>query len=141
VDRDRDVSLRAEPLGEADVVAVAVGQDQGAHVLDRSAQRRELLRQVPVQAGDPRVDEGDLVRLLDQIGIDDAVISDAVDARCDLYIDLPRPWARPRGSVPPSIGSPPRNGERSLRQFSKVEGVEREVQRRWSSEDSGASGT
>jgi hypothetical protein len=87
MDRHRDLLLAAEALGEADVVAVPVGQDQGADVGDRPAHRSQLPRDVPVVAGHAGVDDRHLAGLLEQVGVDDAAVTNAVDALRDLHLD------------------------------------------------------
>jgi hypothetical protein len=113
VDRDRDVALLAEPLGEADVVAVTVGEDERAHVRDRPAHRRELAGEVAVQAGHPGVHDGDLVRFLDEVRVDDAAVPDAVADGGDPHLE-PSRRRRPRNLeglvLAPSLAPTPEPG-------------------------------
>src|SRR5205085_12518569 len=85
VDGDRNVPLGAELFRVPDVVAVTMRQDERPDVLDRAAHRRQLSRQVAIQAGEARIDDRDLTRLLHEIGVDDALVADAADAVSDLH--------------------------------------------------------
>jgi probable F420-dependent oxidoreductase len=85
MDRHRDPPLAAEPLREADVVGVPVGQEQGADVGDHPAHRGQLAGDGPVVAGQAGIDDGHLAGVLQQVGVDEALVADAVDARCDLH--------------------------------------------------------
>src|SRR5262245_57512438 len=100
VDRYADPSIGPDALGEADVVAVSVGQNDGTHVRDRPPHRRELPRAIAVQARDPRVDDGHLTGLLDEIAVDDALVPDAVDAPRD-----PHRSTRYRFGCPGALGT------------------------------------
>ena len=70
VDRGQDRPLAAESLGEAEVVAVAVGQHERPDVVERAAHRGQLAREVGPVAGHAGVDDRHLARLLDQVGVD-----------------------------------------------------------------------
>jgi hypothetical protein len=89
VDLRRDPAVRPEPLGEADVIGVAVGQDERADVVERPAHGGQLLRQIGPVAGHPGVDDRDLAGLLDEIGIDVAV-ADAMERRGNLHSPILR---------------------------------------------------
>lgn len=84
VDVDRHPRFAAQPLGEPDVVAVAVGQHDAADVGQRSADLRELALQVAPVPRHPGVDESDALRQVDQVGGDD-VVAQAVQVRCELH--------------------------------------------------------
>ena len=77
---DRDAVVAAEPFGEADVIGIAVGQDQAADVAHRTAHGLQLGLEVTPLAGDAGVDQGQLAVLLDEVGRDD-VVADAVKGR------------------------------------------------------------
>ena len=98
VDRHRDPSVAAEPLREADVVGVAVGEDERADIRGRPSHRRQLPGDVPVEAGHPRVDDRHLPRFLDEVRVDDALVAQSMDARSDLHRAEP-PRARRPGSA------------------------------------------
>ena len=76
---------------------------------DRPSHRCELAGEIAVQPGHPRVDDGDLVRFLDEVRIDDAAVPDAVDAGCDPHLEPPS--AADRGTncsiLRPVLLSPP----------------------------------
>ena len=62
VDVDGHASLATQPLGKADVVGVAVRQDDAANVIERPAHGGELGRQVAPIAGQAGVDDRDASR-------------------------------------------------------------------------------
>jgi len=97
VDPDRNGPLASKAFGEADVVAVAVGQHQGSDVGDRPAHRRQLGREIRVVAGNAGVDDRDLAGILDEVAVDDAVDTDSMDRRCDLHDGTILPRRRPDG--------------------------------------------
>ena len=80
MDADRDAVLRADALGEADVVGVPVREDQGADILDAAPHGRQLAEQVTVVAGHASVDDRDLAGLLDQVAVD-VVVAKAMQGR------------------------------------------------------------
>lgn len=84
-DVDGHAELDARPLGEADVVAVAVGEHDAADVGELPPQSGELAPQPPVVACEPRVDDGDAVGLGDEVHRDH-VVPDAVDSLRDLHV-------------------------------------------------------
>jgi hypothetical protein len=88
MDRYRNLPLSPEPLREADVIAVPVGEDQRPDVSGASAHRGQLAVDVLVVAGHSGVDDGHLAALLDEIRVDHAVVADAVDARRNLHDGL-----------------------------------------------------
>ncbi len=102
VDADRQPALAACPLGESDVVRVAVGQDDGPDVLEAAAHRRELGRQVRPVARHPGVDDRDLTALLDEVRVDDAA-PEPMDPIADLHGS--RASQGPGGGVRRSIRS------------------------------------
>ncbi len=84
VDEHRDAHLLTEPLGEADVVAVAVGQDQTADVRERTTDVVELALKVVPVPGEARVDQGDALGQVDEVRGDD-VVADAVQVGGELH--------------------------------------------------------
>ena len=84
VDVDRDVRLQAEAIREADVVGVAMGDQQGAYVGERAAHRCQLGEEVVPLAGEACVDDGHAAGILDQVGGDD-VVADAVERWRELH--------------------------------------------------------
>ncbi len=89
VDQHGPPAFAPRQLREADVIGVAVGEDDCPDVLEAAAHRRELGREQPPQAGGAGVDDRDLAGVLDQVGIDDAVRTHAVDPRRDLHQGIP----------------------------------------------------
>jgi hypothetical protein len=87
MDRHGDLLFAAEPLREADVVGMPVGEDQGPDVGDRSAHRGQLPRDVPVVAGQTGVDDRHLAGILEQVGVDHALVADPVNPWRDLHRD------------------------------------------------------
>jgi len=73
----------AGPLGEADVILVAMGQDDRAHVGERPADRGELTRQVAPVRGRAGIDDRDGAVILEDVAGDD-LIPEAADPRRDL---------------------------------------------------------
>ena len=57
-----------------------VGQDQRTHICGRPAHRGQFSVDVAVVTRHARVDDGHLAGLLDQVGVDHAVVADPVDA-------------------------------------------------------------
>jgi hypothetical protein len=84
VDPRRHPELDAEPLGEADVVGVAVGQDHCPDVVERPAHCCELRREVAPETRQPGVDDRDLRAVGDEVGVD-AAVAEAVEAWGDLH--------------------------------------------------------
>jgi hypothetical protein len=76
--------LATQPLGEADVVGVAVRQDDPGDVGRAEAERGELGEQLPAVAGQAGVDGGDALGRDDEVGGDD-VVAEAVDVLADLH--------------------------------------------------------
>jgi hypothetical protein len=91
MDRHRDVLFAAEPLRKADVVGVPMGKEQGTDVGDGPPHRSQLPGNVPVVAGHAGIDDRHLTGILEQVGIDEALVTDAVNARCNLHTDLLEP--------------------------------------------------
>ena len=81
---DRHSVVAAQPLGEPQVIAVAVREHDALDVLERSAHRPELGRQIAPMAGQAGVDHRDPVGSVDQVGRDD-VVADAVQVRGELH--------------------------------------------------------
>jgi hypothetical protein len=113
MDRHRDPLFAAEPLREADVVGVPVGEEQGADVGHRPAHRGQLPGDVPVVAGQAGIDDGHLAGLLQEVGVDEALVADAVDAWCDLHWGLLEPAGQVRAQPPTMAGREPTSSARS----------------------------
>ena len=88
MDRNRDPLVAAEPLREADVVGMAVGENERADIRDRPTHGRKLLGDVSVEAGDTGVDDRHLPRLLDEVRVDAAPVSQSMDASA-IFMDQP----------------------------------------------------
>ncbi len=84
VDVHRHLRLGAQPLGEADVIAVAVGQDEAADIGQRTTDQFELALEVAPMPGKARIDQGDPLRQVDEVRGDD-VVAQAVQAGCELH--------------------------------------------------------
>jgi hypothetical protein len=84
VDLDGDSPLAPGALGEADVVRMAVRQDDRLDVVKHSAHRREFGRQVRPVAGHRGVDDRDLAPLPQEVAVHEAV-AEAMDAVRDLH--------------------------------------------------------
>src|SRR5581483_11030029 len=66
----RDALLAVQPGGEADVVGVAVREDQRSHIVERQAESREFaVQQLPV-TGQARVDDGHAAPVDDEVAVD-----------------------------------------------------------------------
>ena len=63
--------VATEPLGEADVIGIAVGQYHAADVGDRAAHLGELGQEIAPLAGHAGVDQRELAVLLDEVGVDE----------------------------------------------------------------------
>lgn len=72
-----------EGVGQPGVVGVAMGQEYGTDVGHRAAEADQQRAQLHQMGGCSRVDQDETVRVLDQVEVD-AVIAEAVDARCHL---------------------------------------------------------
>ena len=72
MDPDADGALGSHPFGEADVVGVAVCQDDRPDVLESPAHRGKLGREVAPHPADAGVDHGDATSLLDEVDVHDA---------------------------------------------------------------------
>ena len=95
VDRHREAALGPGALGEADVVGVPVGQDDGPDVVQGATHRRQLGQQVRPVAGHPRVDDRDAAGLLEEVHIDQAR-AESTDPVGDLHRPIVPPAVRPR---------------------------------------------
>ena len=84
VDADRYPMLVADALGEADVVGVAMREDDRAHVLDRAAHRGELVDEVAVIRGHSGIDDGHLAGFLDEVAADE-VLAETVHGGGDTH--------------------------------------------------------
>jgi len=84
VDEDRHAVVTPQSLREADVVAVAVREDQSADVVQRPAHGRELGEQFSPMTRKARVHDSDARIRLDQIGSDD-VVADPVQSRSKFH--------------------------------------------------------
>lgn len=73
----------AQPLGEADVITVAVRQDEPTDVVDTLSERLQFTLQVVPMTGEARIDEGDSLRQINEIGGDD-VVAQAMQMRREL---------------------------------------------------------
>jgi hypothetical protein len=91
VDRHRDPPFAAQPLREADVVGVPVGEDQCPDVGGRAAHHGQLPGDVGVEAGHPGVDDRYLAGLLDEVCVDHAVVANPVDAWRNLHDGILHP--------------------------------------------------
>jgi hypothetical protein len=80
VNIDLHTVVTPEPLGEPEMVAVAMGEHDAANAVHRSAHARELSVQVVSLTGQTRVDDGHAFIGVDEVGGHD-VISDAMPAR------------------------------------------------------------
>ena len=93
VDVHGNASLATQPLGKADVVGVAVRQDDAANVIEGPAHGGELLRQVAPIAGQAGVDDRDRTAVLDEVAVHEAG-AQPVQGWGDLHVDprfqLPR---------------------------------------------------
>lgn len=76
--------LPPQPLGEADVVRVAVREDDAADLIDAPPHRLQLGEQVAPVAGEAGVDDGDALIRVDEVGRDD-VVADAVQVRSEFH--------------------------------------------------------
>src|SRR3954451_19789036 len=85
VDRDGNAMVVPEPFREADVVAVTVREDERLDVIHAPAHRRELPWEVSIEPGQAGVDERHASALFDEVRIDLAVASDAVDPWRDFH--------------------------------------------------------
>jgi hypothetical protein len=81
---DGHAPFAAEPFGEPDVVAVAVGQHDAAHVVERSTHAGELGDELVPVPGEARVDDGDALGGVDQVHGDD-VVADAVQGGAEFH--------------------------------------------------------
>ena len=72
VDEDRRRALAADPLGEADVVGVAVGKHHRPDVVERAAHGGQFAREIAPVRGRAGVDDRHLAVRLDQVRIDEA---------------------------------------------------------------------
>ena len=82
--------LRAGPVqrsGQTRVVRVAVGQEYGAYVPQGTARPGQVVVELAKVAGQSGVDEGETVRVLYQVEVDD-VVAQAVDTGSDLSAGL-----------------------------------------------------
>jgi hypothetical protein len=86
VHEDRRVPFSADPLGEPDVVRVAVGQDDRPDIVERAAHRGQLARKIAKIRRRARIDDRHLATGLDEVRVDEAV-SQSPDARPDLHPD------------------------------------------------------
>ena len=84
VDEHRHPRLLTQPFGEADVIAVAVGEDETADVAERAADGLEFVSQVVPVPGQPGIDERDALGQIDQVRGDD-VVAQSVQVRCELH--------------------------------------------------------
>ena len=71
-DEDRHTVLVAEPLREADMVHVAVRQQQRPDIHGGSSHRLELAKQVLPMAAQAGIDDRDRASVLDEIAVDQA---------------------------------------------------------------------
>jgi hypothetical protein len=69
-----------------------MGKEQGADVGDRPPHRSQLSGNVSVVAGHAGVDDRHLAGVLEQVGVDDALVTDAVD-----------PWRNLHSTMLPSV--------------------------------------
>jgi hypothetical protein len=69
---------------EADVVGVAVSQDESADVVDGLAQRTELALQIPPMAGQSSVDERDALVGVDEVARHE-IVTEAVQMGCEFH--------------------------------------------------------
>jgi len=71
-DEDWHTVLLAEPLREAEMVHVAVRQQQRPDIHGGSSHRLELAKQVFPMAAQPGIDDRDRASVLDEIAVDQA---------------------------------------------------------------------
>jgi hypothetical protein len=81
---DRHTVLAAEPLGEADVVGVAVGEHHAADVGERPAHRLEFVGELVPLPREAGVDDGDALGRVDEVDGHD-VGADAVEGGAELH--------------------------------------------------------
>ena len=87
VDPDHGLSLRPRPFGEAGVIAMRVGQQDGIQVGQRAAERPGCpFERLPV-ARRTRIDQREFGAVLDEVEVDDT-LRQAVDAVRDLHIRI-----------------------------------------------------
>ena len=98
VNEDGDAVVTAKTLGEADVIGVAVGQDQPANVAHGSAHCLQLGLEVAPLAGNAGIDQCHSAVFLDEVGRDD-VVADAVEGRRELHRLLIVSRIAPRSDV------------------------------------------
>ena len=84
VHADRHPTLVTDALGEADVVGMAVRQDQRAHVIDRASHGPQLTDEVAVEAGEAGIDDRDLAGFFDEIAVD-VVVAEPVQGRSESH--------------------------------------------------------
>src|SRR6266540_4197068 len=86
---------------------MAVCEDERADIGERPTHHVQLAGDVPVVAGHPCVDDRHRAGLLDEVGVDDAVVADAMNVRCDLYDEPLQPsttiFSLPKRSRRPGI--------------------------------------
>ena len=85
VDEDRRAALAPDPLGEPDVVGMAVGQHDRPDVLERAAHRRELGRKVAPVRGGAGVDDRDLA-VRPRSGTSSDALAEPPDPGRDLHV-------------------------------------------------------
>nr|WP_245241786.1 hypothetical protein [Streptomyces sp. NEAU-H3] len=76
--------LDAEPLGETDVVRVAVREDEALDVVGGPADLAQLALEVVPVPGEPGVHERDALGGVDEVRGDD-VVAEAVEVRGELH--------------------------------------------------------
>ena len=87
MDPDLGLGLRSGPFGEARVIAVRVGQQDGIQIDQRSAERPgRAFERLPV-ARCTRVDQREFGAVLDEVEVDDTP-RQPVDAVRDLHIRI-----------------------------------------------------
>ncbi len=84
MDVDRDVGLSPKAFREADVIGVAVGDQQGADVGDGPTHSPQLRHELVPLAGDAGVDHGHATGVFDEVGSDD-VVADPVQRGGELH--------------------------------------------------------
>jgi hypothetical protein len=81
---DRHSAL-VETIGEADVIGIAMGEDDSADVVERASHRPELGDELSPVTGQTGVDNGDLPRFLHEIDVDE-VGTDAMEEGGKLHL-------------------------------------------------------
>jgi hypothetical protein len=79
---DRHTVIAPEPLGEPEVVAVAVDEDDALDIVHRSAHIGEFGLQVVPVSGHARVDDGHSFVRVDEVGGHDVVADARRCRRC-----------------------------------------------------------